>query len=375
MDHVSHASELVARIDAQLAELENERQVVLRVLGAMQPDYDAARTGGTDAYSAALKKLAKGEADAAHRELTEVRDKLEESRVRLLAQSIEKSLGQIERTVTSPLWLGERGNYLQVTDRIQRETRELIGGSGTESPPLLVGHLNALAALQKQLAMDERHLRSRLPIQVFLWGLPIVIGFWASDKFTTHQNVAFLVALLVVSVVVHLVLRFRVLSKLTPVRGLRSVLRTSPERAFVYVQIPILLLGMAFALAPAIDDFVTARKMVLVTGAIPTAVSPGATVRIPYQVSYNDDSVATGVQVSVEVPGLGRCFKEFSALARGRAASDECVLTVAANATPGTYGIEIRVFYTARRWLPMPGVSEYRLRTMGRLLSLTVGAA
>ncbi|MCK5343845.1 MAG: hypothetical protein KAR20_10600, partial [Candidatus Heimdallarchaeota archaeon] len=303
-------------------------------------------------------------ADGEHAESTldELQILLAEKRVGFLSDAIEYGLNNIIKSVNSPLWFGERNAYLETIDKIRDNLKQVKAEpeSRDKNLEILTTDINEISRLINRLKGDEKRSRLRLPLQMILWGLPIVIGIWASGRLTFSQNILTLLFLFVIAALVFTASKFKLHSRISVFSRMAGYLKANTLKGMTLIQIPILIGAIGFMLIGPISDTIVKSRMEINVGETPQTLKKGSAFDLPFSIFYDHKSPAVGVKVKLSAPGIlnNDLEKSFNVLTISSKKSGEFKVNIPADIPEGHYVFELTVSFDASRAITLPTIKK-----------------
>ena len=351
-------TESISLIDQDFEALKEEKSIIRALNPRLEAEILALESRTKSSYSETLKEAVLGKGNEATAALSELRNRLREARIRILSETVQDSTERIEKTIASPFWLGEQSTYLEDLDRIREKARNTSGSDPQRILRQLTSCLGDIAHIRRQLDSDERRIRVRLPIQIILWGLPIIIGLWVSGKLSPGHKLLALGLLLAVALGSYISVRFRLFSRISGLRRLREVISRSPYRALTLIQVPVVIALLMVLAGSPIDAFLIEHRMDLSLGPLQQPIARGSHVSVPYRVYYGSPTPALDVQLIFEAPGMDPALSETRLHAQTNSGAETGAfdVSVPGDLPPGLYTMRLRADFTAGRILHLPNV-------------------
>ena len=343
---------LIEAIDRDLESVLRERAEISSLSPSLVTRFEDLHAQISESFTRLLKRVALEQNQDVDSLLQDALDELTRRRAHLLIEAARSATERVDRTITSPLWIGERSAYTRGVQSLRRTLQEIESLEPKNIIRRVGVTLEEVASLNNQVAIDERRSRVRLPFQVLVWGLPIVVGIWVSGKLTTSQNAIAFSVVVGMAVLSYGLLRFSLLWQIKPARWVRRLLALERHRAMVLLQIPLILTVVSFSLLEPLDRHIIRSRLEVEVGPVPSSIARGSELNVPFRVKYLHPRPVVAVQVVFEAPGIAKEEKEewFNALGQLAETGDFSV-AIPGDIPSGRYSLDLEVSFIADRWL------------------------
>ena len=369
---------LIARLDNALSELEEDLSLIATVAPERASEVTAFREQVKADYSDANRRIILGDEDGSA-DLEKLVESISERRINFLQASLSTVTSNLRNTVSSPLWFfGDHTSTLEQLDEIQERTRSILQDPEKDKSVRadeLRQCLSDALDLIKRVDREKNRAQFRIPLQIVIWGIPIILGFTASRQFTGWQILTFTALLVVAAIITSFSLRRWRLGQpaLFGRLGLQGVLkyvtpRSSSTLVMTLVSIMSLLFLSWLLSGMFLPNHFATKPLQFHVGSIPDTVSPGQTVKVPVSVSYSSAEVIFDVEVTADAPGLIVTNQPISYPAVGsQEQTGELFLIVPDSIPEGKYPVELSCSFryrTENRWwnLLFPLSSDDRVK-------------
>lgn len=278
--------------------------------------------------------------------LNNIYEELQKNEIDFLNKFIEKQVYFLNNKVNSFLWYGERTSNLEQLDIIKNDLISLKKSNQNLNKVVkeLRNKLDIIQKLNLRIMSDEKRSQFTIPFKILLWGLPIIIGIWASKQFTDEEIFIYLFLLLIFSVSSYFFNKF----KLININILKNILNILKKIHISSVIIPfIFLLMFADIGITMINKYIAKSTMNLVLENIKKEVKKGELLNIPYSLNYKDSIPAVDVNISVNASGLTNNYysTKLKAISNNKSFLSGFNILIPEDIPSGVYIIEIDVAY------------------------------
>lgn len=349
---------LISSLDAGIESLTSQSDQIIALYSGLRAEIQSYTERIKRSYMQAMKTLLAG-GEHAESTLEELQIQLTEKRIGFLSDAIEHGINNIMKTVNSSLWFGERNTYLEIIDKIRDDFKQVKAepDSRDKNLQILTTDINEISRLIHRLKGDKKRSRLRLPFQIILWGLPIVIGIWASGRLTFNQNIIVLLFLFIIAGLAFTASKFRLQSRVSVISRMANFFKAN---ALHLIQIPILIGAVVFITLQPINNTIVKSRMKINVGETPPTLKKGSAFNLPYSIFYDHESPAVGVKVRLSAPGIlnddvEESFKVITASAKK---GGEFKVNIPDDIPEGNYAFELTVSFDASRAITFPSVKK-----------------
>jgi len=366
---ISDQKRLIERIDKELSALWTDIQKYTKNIPSLLEEFSSQHNRLESEYSRALKAVALDELKNGSRPFKSILNDIYKARYSALHASAKVSLDSVERVLKSPFWYGERGTYQQPVSEIRQQIKDLEKGSSENSIEEIKAQADKLNVIVRQIEDEEKRARIRLPIQVFIWGLPVFLGLWVSNKFSTLQNSLLALSLAIAVLVAYLLVRFRIAARISMLAR-KNKLFDARRVQSILIYIPAVLIMPGYIIISEIEDYIVNSRMHVSFGPPTEEIVRGKKIEIPYEIEYYHELPAVDVTISADAPGLKVLgFRdEINALASGSVRDGLVRITVPEGTPAGVYRASLTVRYEGRS--PFPFRSDFDSGNVSKFIDL-----
>lgn len=367
---------LISSLDAGIESLTSESAQISALHPELRAEIHSYTQRISRSYMQAMKNLLAG---GSHAEafIEELQIQLTEKRIAFLTSAIEYTVNNIKKTVNSPLWFGERNTYLEAIDKIRDDFQKVNAepDSRDRNLQILITNMEETSRIIHRLKGDGKRSRLRRPFQIILWGLPIVVGVWASGRLTFSQNTIILLFLFLIAALAFAASKFRLQSR---VHIISNYFKSSPSNWSASIQfiitIPLVIGALGIALLGPFSDFLVESRMKINVGETPPTLKKGSILTIPYRLFYDHESPAVGVKVRLSFPGIlkGDRMKSFNVITESSGKTGDFQIKIPDDIPEGSYLFELTVSFDASRAISVPFIRKRSFHTKTQYFEISI---
>lgn len=191
--------EIISKVETALQELKDDVSFAIKINANLTSDIEAFLSRMDNKYSESIKNIALGDVDTGNSELNEILGGIYETRLQFYKRLCYNYLTSLREDISNMLWLKNRFSF---SDKIDTIDKELI-----EASKILVqkdlaiesfkDKIISLSDLKNKLETERKEIRSHLFWTTIIWGIPILLGLYISDKYAQYTVYGFLLVLMV----------------------------------------------------------------------------------------------------------------------------------------------------------------------------------
>ena len=154
-------------------------------------------------YASAIEKIVR-EDESGYSDLDDILVSINETRLQQYQKAAKSMLQMTRKELKSAFWFRDQFSLSQRINDIEKRILEIDSSLTSKEPTeseksinLYRDQINALSGIQN--SFQGERIRSRLSIssKVLIWGIPILIGIWISNKFDNTAIFAFMVTMFI----------------------------------------------------------------------------------------------------------------------------------------------------------------------------------
>jgi hypothetical protein len=192
------------------------------------------------------------------------------------------------------------------------------------------------------LQQSGQRAQYRVPVQILIWGAPVIVGVALSDKLSNNWVLWLSFGLLSIALLSHFMLREALRRRL---KKMADTLSTGPIKKWGAIILPIfftivVMAGMSFIISWPENKVKNAFEIEI--GQTPSNVKPGAYFVIPFTLCFTGNTLAFDVGVLLDAAAfeVSEPEKSFRALG-GTPVAENYQVHVPANLPPGKYMMQL----------------------------------
>lgn len=334
-------------------------------------------------YASAIEKIVR-EDESGYSDLEDILVNVNETRLQQYQKAAKFMLQMTRKELKSAFWFRDQFSLSQRIDDIEKRILEIDSSLTSKEPTeieksinLYRDQINALSNIQNNFQGERIRSRRDISLKVLIWGIPILIGIWISDKFDNSTIFTFIVVMFMLAILsylfvgskqfegivsqnkVMLIVFFFILIVIIslwqfydPISSYFNInLEYSREKSLSLITslLVITFAGMTTLLfgPGSISAKLAERKFTVTIPTIDKNFSPGGEIVIPYSLENKRSGVITEIGVSIFAPGLyvfseGKKILYKSMAGKSTENGEIKFLHVPTKAVPGEYTAELK---------------------------------
>lgn len=190
--------ELITKVEKTLEELREDISFSIEMNAKITNDIEAFLDRMENKYSQSIKNIAIGDIDDGNLELKEILGGIYETRLQFYKRFSYDYLVSLRDDISNRLWLKNRFLLSEKIDAIDKELMETsktwIQGEVAIEP--FKNKIIELSELKIKLETEQKEVRTNLFFKTLIWGIPILLGLYISDKYSQYSLHGFLLILI-----------------------------------------------------------------------------------------------------------------------------------------------------------------------------------
>jgi len=219
-----------------------------------------------------------------------------------------------------------------------------------ERAELLRHELTKIRELTGRIETTGRRAQYKVPFQILVWGVPIVIGVALSGKFTDWWIWLTLIVI-AVAMLSHFLLKDALIEKMKKMFS-KIKLPTLRNLGSLIMPLIAIIISMGMVLATSIPDYLIRKAFDIQVTSAPIEVKTGSRYSIPFTVCFNKDDIAFDISIVLDSTAFeseNSIFK-FKAVNR-QIQKDNILVKVPENLPPGQYMMKLMCSFKAKKKL------------------------
>lgn len=333
-------------------------------------------------YASAIEKIVR-EDESGHSDLEGILVSVNETRLQQYQKAAKSMLQMTRKELKSAFWFRDQFSLSQRIDDIEKRILEIDSSLTSKEPTeinksinLYRDQINALSNIQNNFQGERIRSRRDISLKVLIWGIPILIGIWISDKFDSSSIFTFIVIMFMLAILSYLFVGSRQFEGIVsqnkvllivfffiliviislwqfydPILSYFNInLEDAREKSLsgIILFLSIFAVMMTLSFGPSgISAKIAERKFAVTIPTIDKNFSPGDGIVIPYSLENKRSGVITEIGVSSFAPGL-HVFSEgknilYKSMGGKSTENGEIeFLQVPIKAVPGEYTAELK---------------------------------
>lgn len=190
--------ELITKVEKTLEELRDDLLFSIGINAKKTSDIADFIDRMENRYAQSIKNIAIGDIDAGNLELNEILSGIYETRLQFYKRFSYDYLVSLREDISNRLWLKNRFLFSDKIDAIDKELMEasktwMQGDVGIDS---FKNKIKELSELEIKLEIEQKEARTNLFLKTLIWGIPILLGLYISDKYSQYSLHGFLLILI-----------------------------------------------------------------------------------------------------------------------------------------------------------------------------------
>jgi len=298
-------------------------------------------------YSEITKRIALGDENGL-KDLSSLNDEFSHARVNLLVQAAVESAAALKAKITSPLWFGDLNSFLDGIAQVQDTVANLQDKDldFQEKAEQLRHELTKIRELTGRIETTGRRVQYKVPFQVLVWGVPIVIGVALSGKFADWWIWLTLI-MVIIAVLSHFLLK-----EAEKTKKLLTRIKVPTSRLWGSILPPLvgIVISVVMVISTSLPDYLIKKAFDIQTGTIPLNVKTGTSFVVPLSVSYNKDDIAFDININLDSTAFESDTPhiKFRALSR-QPQTGNILIQVPTNLPPGQYMMKLMCSFKAKK--------------------------
>ena len=189
--------EIIGEVETALQELREDVSFSLSINANIASDIEAFLSRMEMKYSESIKNIALG--NKGNSELNDILGGIYETRLQFYKRLCYTFLADLREDISNMLWLKNRFSFSDKIDTIDKElmeTSQTLGESGVAIKSFKDNIIN-ISNLKNKLDIERKEIRSKLFFTTIIWGIPILLGVYISDKYAQYTTHGLLLLLMI----------------------------------------------------------------------------------------------------------------------------------------------------------------------------------
>jgi len=333
-------------------------------------------------YASAIEKIVR-EDESGYSDLEDILVSVNETRLQQYQKAAKSMLQMTRKELKSAFWFRDQFSLSQRIDDIEKRILEIDSSLTSKEPTeieksvnLYRDQINALSKIQSNFQGERIRSRRDTSLKVLIWGIPILIGIWISDKFDNSAIFAFIVVMFMFTILSYLFVGSKQFEGIVSQNKVLLIVFFfilivmislwqfyAPISSYFNINLEDAREKSLFAIPIILTAFVTMvtvlfgtggisakfgeRKFAVTIPAVDKNFSPVDEIVIPYSLENKRSGVITEIGVSIFAPGLhvfseGKKILHKSMGGKSTENGEIKFLQVPIKAVPGEYTAELK---------------------------------